>query len=97
MTRFMNILASVALATALTPIAANAATMTSLDYVHIAAHKAISAPLLEVQHVSPCTAAAAQQTTNDAVVTSGGLGNQRDAIVTSDRWGNQRYPESFGG
>jgi hypothetical protein len=97
MTRFMNVLASVALATALMPIAASATTMTSLGYAHTAGHKASSAPLVAVQNVSACTAAAAQQTTNDAVVTSGGLGNQRDAIVTSDRWGNQRYPESFGG
>jgi hypothetical protein len=83
MTRFMNLLASVALATALTPIAANATTLTSLDYARSVAHMYISGPLPEVQHVVACNAAPAQ-TTNDAIVTSGG-------------WRNQRYPESFGG
>jgi hypothetical protein len=83
MTRFMNVLASFALATALTPIAANATTMPSWD-VGIAAHEAISAPLPEVQHVVACNAAVARQTANNVVVTSGG-------------WRNQRYPESFGG
>jgi hypothetical protein len=39
MTRFMNILASVALATALLPIAANATTLTP-HQVQIAAHQA---------------------------------------------------------
>jgi hypothetical protein len=84
MKRLLNVLASVALATALAPIAADAATMTSLDYVRIATHKAISGPLPEVQHVASCNAAVSQ-TTNDIVVSSG------------DWWANQRYPESFGG
>jgi hypothetical protein len=83
MTRFMSA-TSVALATSLTPIAANAATLTSLDYAGTVAHKAISGPLPDVQHVVACNAATARQTTNDTVVTSGG-------------WGNQRYRESFGG
>ncbi len=39
MARFMNILASVALTTALTPIAANAATRTPLDDVHATAQQ----------------------------------------------------------
>ena len=60
MTRFMNIiLASAALATALTPIAANATTMTPLNHVQIEAHKAISGPLPEVQHVAANSDAAA--------------------------------------
>ena len=36
MARYMNILASVALTTALTPVAANAATRPPLDDVHVA-------------------------------------------------------------
>lgn len=75
MTRFMSILASVALATTLTPIAANATTKTSLDYARTAAYEAISGPLPEVQHVVTCHAATAQRATNQTVVTSG-WGNQ---------------------
>jgi hypothetical protein len=49
MTRFTNILAAVALATAFLPIAANATTMTPLQIV---AHKALSGPMPEVQRVA---------------------------------------------
>jgi hypothetical protein len=84
MTRFMNVLASVALVTALTPIAANATTLTSLDHARTAAHTGISSPPPDVQDVAACNVDSARQTTNDAVVTSGG-------------WSNQRWPESFGG
>jgi hypothetical protein len=52
MTRFKNILAAAALAAALTPIAANATTMTPLDYVRVAAHKAMSGPLPEIQNIA---------------------------------------------
>ena len=63
MTRFMNIvLASAALATALTPIAANATIMTPLHHVQIEAHRAISGPLPEVQHVATHSDAAKGQT-----------------------------------
>ena len=66
-TRFMNLLASAALVAALAPVAANAATMTSLDYVRIAAHEAISGPMPEVQHI------ATTQGTGQTVVLSGGV------------------------
>ena len=52
MTRFTNILAAVALATALLPIAANATTMTPLHQVQIVTHKALSGPIPEVQRVA---------------------------------------------
>ena len=52
MTRFTNILAAVALATALLPIAANATTTTPLHQVQIVAHKALSGPMPEVQRVA---------------------------------------------
>jgi hypothetical protein len=52
MTRFTNILAAVALATALLPIAANATTMTPLHQVQIVAHKALSGPMPEIQRVA---------------------------------------------
>lgn len=66
MPRFMNILAAVALAAALTPVAANATSMTPLDYVRIAAHHAVSGPLPEVQRI-----AAVQGMTGQTVVQSG--------------------------
>jgi hypothetical protein len=84
MTRFMNVLASVALITALAPIAANATTSTSLGDARPAAHTEIFGSLPDVQHVVACNVAPDRQTTNDTVVTSGG-------------WRNQRWPESFGG
>jgi hypothetical protein len=85
MTRFMNIiLASAALATALAPIAANATTMAPLNHVQIAAHKAITGPLLEVQHVAAnFDAAAAQGLIDQTIVQSGPT--------------NQMYPDSLGG
>lgn len=52
MTRFINILAAVALATACLPIAANATTMAPLHQVQIVAHKALSGPKPEVQRVA---------------------------------------------
>jgi hypothetical protein len=82
MTRLMNVLASVALATALTPIAANAKTLASPGNVQTAPHQVNSDPLPVVQHVPACNPAADPQT-DQTVVTSG--------------WGNQLYPESTGG
>jgi hypothetical protein len=55
MTRFTNILAAVALATAFLPIAANATTMTPLHQVQIVetvVHQALSGPMPEVQRVA---------------------------------------------
>jgi hypothetical protein len=52
MTRLMNVFTSIALATALTPIAANAAIKTPLDHVRIEVRKATSGPLPEVQHIA---------------------------------------------
>ena len=52
MTRFTNILAAVALATALLPIAANATTMAPLHLAQIVAHKTLSGPMPEVQRVA---------------------------------------------
>jgi hypothetical protein len=52
MTRFTNILAAVALATAFLPIAANATTMAPLHQVQIVAHQTLSGPLPEVQRVA---------------------------------------------
>ncbi len=52
MTRFTNILAAVALATAFLPIAANATTMTPLHQVQIVAHQALSGPMPDVQRVA---------------------------------------------
>jgi hypothetical protein len=72
MTRFMNIiLASAALATALTPIAANATIVTPLHYVQIEAHKALAGPLPEVQHVAANASAPAGQ-----VIVRSGPANQ---------------------
>jgi hypothetical protein len=68
MTRFTNILAAVALATALLPIAANATTMAPLHQVQIVAHKALSGPMPEVQ----CVAAMQGQ-----VIVQSGATNQR--------------------
>jgi hypothetical protein len=85
MTRFMNIiLASAALATALAPIAANATTMTPLNQVQIAVHKAVTGPLPEVQHVAAnYEAAAAQGLIGQTIVQSGPT--------------NQMYPDPLGG
>ena len=85
MTRFMNIiLASAALATALAPIAANATTRTPLNQVQIAAHKAVTGPLPEVQNVAAnFDTAAAQGLIGQTIVQSGPT--------------NQMYPASFGG
>ena len=72
MTRFMNILASVAFTAALTPLAANATTMTPLDHVQIEAHKAISETLPTVQRIADNFASApAQMLLNQTVVYSG--------------------------
>jgi hypothetical protein len=61
MIRFKSILASLALATALMPIAANATTMSSVDYVRIAAHNAVAA----------CDAAATPRLAPQQAVVSG--------------------------
>ena len=52
MNYFMNILTSVALAAAFTPVAANAAIMTALNPVQIEAHKAVSESLPVVQRIN---------------------------------------------
>ena len=52
MTRFMSIFASLSLAAAFMPMAANATIATPLSQVQIVTHKAISGPLPEVQHVA---------------------------------------------
>ena len=82
MTRFMNILTSVALAAALTPVAANAAIMTPLNRVQIEAHKAISGPVPVVQSID-YDASQAQAPQDQTVVHSG--------------TNAQMYPESVGG
>jgi hypothetical protein len=83
-TCFKNLLASVALAAALMPIAANATTMTPLDYVRIAAHKAMSGPLPELQNnVVDANAATVHKVRDQVIVQSGAT--------------NQLYPESVGG
>jgi hypothetical protein len=85
MTRFMNIMiASVGLATALMPIAANATAMTPLSHAQIEIHKAITGPLPEVQRVAANSyAAVAQSPTGRTIVQSGPV--------------NQMFPESLGG
>ena len=91
MTRFMTILASFALTAALTPIAAHAMTVTPLNYVQIAAHRAISGPLPQVQHISANSdAATAQELMWQSVVQNG------QNIVQSGP-ANQKYPDAFGG
>jgi hypothetical protein len=87
MTRFMNIiLASAALATALTPIAANATIMTPLQHVQIEAHKAVSGPLPEVQ-TGPANQMYPDSLTYRPV---------EQTIVQSGTV-NQMYPDSIGG
>ncbi len=71
MTRFTNILAAVALATALLPIAANATVMTPLHQVQIVAHQALSGPMPEVQRVADAAAMQGQ------VIVQSGTTNQR--------------------
>ena len=71
MTRFTNILAAVALATTLLPIAANATTMTPLHQVQIVAHKTFSGPMPEVQRVADAAAMQGQ------VIVQSGATNQR--------------------
>ena len=74
-------LASVALATALTPIAANATTLTSLDHVQIDAHRAMSGPGPEVQHIAAgAKSATTQGLTDQVIVRSGRLSS---SILTS--------------
>jgi hypothetical protein len=68
MTRFMTIFASVSLAAAFMPMAANATIATPLSQVQIVAHKAISGPLPEVQHVA---ATAMHGRMDQAIVQSG--------------------------
>jgi hypothetical protein len=82
MTRFMNILTSVALAAALTPIAANATTMTPLNRVQIEAHKAVSGPLPIVQRIN-YDALQAQAPQDQTIVHSG--------------TNAQMFPDSVGG
>jgi hypothetical protein len=90
MTRFMTMLAAVGLM-ALTPIASNHVTISSLDYVKIAAHRAMSGPLPEVQHVSArFDAPTAQLLMAQAIL-------QNDAPVVQSAPSNQRYPDSLGG
>jgi hypothetical protein len=79
MTRFTKILAAAAvLMTGLAPIAANAAIATPLDHVQIEAHKAMSGPLPEVQHVS---ADATQKLAGQTIVRSGAVAQRYTASV----------------
>ena len=71
MTRFMNILTSVALAAALAPVAANAAIMTPLNRVQIEAHKAVSGPVPVVQRID-YYASQAHAPQDQTIVHSGG-------------------------
>ena len=66
MTRFLNIIASVALATALMPIAANATTMPPQNHMEIQAQ-----PVSEVQLAAANAGAATQSATDQTVVQSG--------------------------
>jgi hypothetical protein len=82
MTRFMNVLTAVALAAALTPVAANAGIMTPLNRVQIEAHKAVSGPLPVVQRIN-YDASQAQAPQHQTIVHSG--------------TNAQRFPVSDGG
>lgn len=62
MTRLTNILTSVALATALTPVVANATTMIPMGRVQIEAHKAVSGPLPEALRIADTAATYGQAT-----------------------------------
>jgi hypothetical protein len=82
MIHFMNILTSVALAAALTPVAANAAIMAPLNNVQIEAHKAASGPLPVVQRINFDTSQA-QAPQGQTIVHSG--------------TNAQMFPDSVGG
>jgi hypothetical protein len=82
MTRFMNILTSVALAVSLTPVAANAAIMTPLTRVQIEAHKVVSGPVPVVQRIN-----------FDALQAQA----PRDQTIVHSGTNAQMYPESVGG
>jgi hypothetical protein len=82
MIRFTNLLTSVALAAALTPVAANATIMTPLNRVQIEAHKAISGPLPVVQRIN-FDASQAQAPQDQTIVHSG--------------TNAQMFPDSVGG
>ena len=83
MTRIINILASVALAASLTPVAADATT-TSLNHIQIMANKAVSQPLPIVQYVADnCDASQAQTPLDQTIVYSGATA--------------QMFPDSIGG
>ena len=82
MSHFTNILTSVALAAALTPVAANAAIMTPLNRVQIEAHKAVSGPSPVVQRIN-YDASQVQAPQDQTIVHSGPL--------------NQKYHDSQGG
>lgn len=81
MTRFMSIFSAVALVAGLTPIAANATIVTPLNYVQVQAHKAMSGPLPEIQHLA--SADAAHGLKGQTIVRSGAA--------------DQRYPDFLGG
>ena len=66
MTRFLNIIASVALATALMPISANATTMPPQNHMEIQAQ-----PVSKVQLAAANAGAATQSVTDQTVVQSG--------------------------
>jgi hypothetical protein len=82
MTHFTNILTSLALAAALTPVAANAAIMTPLNRVQIEAHRAVSVPLPVVQRIN-FDASQAQVPQDQTIVHSG--------------TNAQMFPDSVGG
>jgi hypothetical protein len=79
---FMNIFTSVALAAALTPVAANATIMPPLNRVQIETHKAISGPLPIVQRINFDTSQT--QAPQDQTIVHSGTNAQR-------------FPDSVGG
>jgi hypothetical protein len=84
MTRFWNVFASIALATALAPVAANATIMAPLNHIQIEARKAVSGPLPPLQRIADTFDAAQAQT------------SQNQTIVHSDT-NAQMFPDSVGG
>jgi hypothetical protein len=82
MTRFTNILTSVALAAALTPVAANATITTPLNRVQIEARQAVYGPLPAVQRIN-LDASQAQAPQDQTIVHSG--------------TNAQMFPDSVGG
>jgi curli biogenesis system outer membrane secretion channel CsgG len=74
MTRLMKMIASVAFAAALAPVAANAATTTLQDRVQSMMNSAVSEPLPVVQRIAvDFNASQAQMPLNQTIVQSGAI------------------------